>query len=226
MTSAAQFLYDFFTAKGQAQNGRDFRALYAATNELEDELNALALVGGNVKSFLALIPRIRKRLSLRANAELSKIVLPVTPGSTPSAITLEEADLGLLDLAIERTQMAGTLTPERNESIRELIAAVKEQVANDETLDPQLRLFIARALLGVEAALVEYDTTGEFKLRDALVTLFGLLRAAEATSEKPAAWREAWDKYGVPAAAGLIASIPQIALSGATLLQALGTAAS
>lgn len=132
--------------------------------------------------------------------------------------------MSLLDLAIERTQVAGQMTPERNDSIRTLLAVVKAQISKDESLDPQLRLFVARALLGVESALDEYDATGEFKLREALVTLFGLLRAAEAASSEPKPWRDAWEKYGVPATAGLIASLPQVAIGGATLLKALGGA--
>lgn len=223
MTSAAQYLYDFFMAKGEAQNRRAFRPLIEATFELEDELKSIALIGGNVKRFLALIPRIRTTLNGRANDDMSRILCRQAPGSPSQQITLADADIGLLDLAIERTAMAGTMTTERDESIRSLIAVVKEQVAKDETLDPQLRLFIARALLAVEHALAEYETTGEFKLREALINLFGLLRAAEATSETPSRWKETWDMYGAPVAVGFIASIPQLALSGATLLQALGS---
>jgi len=221
MTSAAQFLHDFFTAGAEAQNGRDFRPLFDAVSELEAELKALALTGGNVRSFLELLPRLKAELRDVSNADLTKIRTVMHSGTRGA--DLAAAELGLLDLAIERTAMESQMDTTRDESIRSLLAAIEKLVVQDESLDPQLRLFMARALQGVRIALDEYEITGEFKLRESLLTLFGLLRTAEATSEEPKQWKDAWDKYGVPASAGLIASLPQLALTSATLLAALGS---
>ncbi|WP_454113747.1 hypothetical protein [Microbacterium maritypicum] len=215
MTSAAQYLLDFFTGTEQK---RSFRVLYDATCELEDELTALALLGTKVQPYLDLIPRIRGVLNQNADSELSEMV-----NTRNGPIRLESRDAALLELAVERTAMSSEMNPDREETLRELFAEVRRLVTKDETLDPQLRLFIVRAILAAENSLDEYSITGEFSLREALVYLFGLLRTAEASSGEPSKWHDAWEKYGVPAAAGLIASIPQLALTGATVLQALGS---
>lgn len=220
MTSAAQYLLDFFKASNE-QEGASFRRLYAASCELEDELKALADIGGRVQPYLDLIPRLRIALEQQARSDLSTMSTSAAGGKRYARI--DERDLALLELAIERTELKSDMTPEREKTLRELLAAVREIVTSDESLDPQMRLFIVRAIVATENALDEYSITGEFVLRDALLNLFGLLHTAEATSDDPKRWRAAWEKYGVPATAGLIASVPQIALSGGALLQALGS---
>lgn len=215
MTGAALYLHDFFVAQ-KGQNGRAFRPLYVATCELEDQLLALATVGGRVQAFLDLIPRLREVLNQHCDAELQTMH---TPGG--AAIRLDDRDLSLLDLAIERTELDSAMTAEQEQTLRGLLDAVRDLVSEDETLDPQLRLFIVRAAASVKLAVDEYELTGDFVLRDAMLRLFGLLRTAEETSEAPKKWRDAWQKYGVPATAGLIASVPQMALTSAQIIQAL-----
>lgn len=221
MTSAAQFLHDFFTASME-QEGVVFRTLYSASCELEDELRALADIGGKVQPYLDLVPRLRLALEQNVRPDLSTMTTS-GPGGVRRFARVDERDLALLELAIERTELKSDMTPEREKTLRELLAAVRELVTSDESLDPQMRLFIVRAIIATENALDEYEITGEFVLRDALLHLFGLLHTAEATSDDPTPWRAAWEKYGVPATAGLIASIPQIALSTGAFLQALGS---
>ncbi|WP_311257168.1 hypothetical protein [Microbacterium sp. WCS2018Hpa-9] len=215
MTGAAQYLHDFFVAQ-KGQNGRAFRPLYLATCELEDQLHALATVGGRVQAFLDLVPRIREVLNQYCDQELGMMSAVGGPG-----IRLDDRDLSLLDLAIERTELDSPMSADREQTLRGLLDAVRDLVSEDETLDPQLRLFIVRAAAGVKIAVDDYEITGDFILRDALLRLFGLLRAAEETSESPTRWKDAWQKYGVPATAGLIASVPQIALTSAQIIQAL-----
>lgn len=225
MTSAAKYLYDFFTADPQTRTS--FRQLIEATNELEDELQALSTAGVKVQPFLRLLPRLRSEFYSHADQEL-KTVGPRTAGlSVGHPARLDERDLALLELAIEKTALAASeMNSQREENMRSLLDAVSKMVVSDESLDPQLRLFIARALVSVRNALDEYEITGEFRLREALLSLFGLLSTAEAQSDDATGWRKVWEKYGVPATAGLIASIPQMALTGTTLLNALGSGSS
>lgn len=215
MTGAALYLHDFFVAQ-MGQNGRAFRPLYVATCDLEDQLLALAAVGGRVQAFLDLIPRLRHVLNQNCDGDLQQMR---TSGGAP--IRLDDRDLSLLDLAIERTELDSSMTAAREQTLRDLLDAVRDLVSGDETLDPQLRLFIIRAAASVKLAVDEYDVTGDFVLRDAMLRLFGLLRTAEESSDSPKKWRDAWEKYGVPATAGLIASVPQIALTSAQIIQAL-----
>ncbi|MCI2959132.1 hypothetical protein MN032_15685 [Agromyces atrinae] len=213
MSNAAQYLYSFFTSDNQS--GTSFRELYQATCDLEDELKSLSRLGGTIAPLLEMIPRLREPLAQTYDPERDRVL-------TAGRIRVDPRDLGLLEIAIEKTSLTAEMSAEREQTLKSLLAAVRALVTSDDTLDPKLRLFIAQAVHAVERALDQYEITGEFVLRDALLQLFGLIQTAENNSDEPAKWKAAWEEYRVPVTSGLIASIPQLGLAAGSLFQALG----
>lgn len=211
MSNPAKYLAEFFERDAKDMNGEPFSRLYLATLRIDEELEALAKANVQTKPFASLTDEIRAAIGSVAGDTLGPLRVQ-NERTRYGSCQLDPRSISLLLLLAEKIDLADFATEDAVSQIGYLLAELKKATTEDESLDPQLRLFIARAILAVEKELDEFQLTGDFNLKDALLHLIGLMRVAETVSSQPARWTTVWESWGIPIVQGLIVSIPQLAL--------------
>lgn len=219
MSNPAKYLLEFLSSPGSEQQGAEFAPLFAATVEMESQLKVLAESGYSVVPFSGLARAIRTVLNSASTDDLATLIVP---SSEAPVCTLTQSEMYLLQLASERLEVDEVFDEARVKNLEDLLAWVTETVREDEGLDAHLALFITQTISAIRAELADFSITREFALRDAVIRLFGLIRAAEGASKDPSRWRDGWEKWGVPITQGLIVSLPQLAMSVPQLLKSIG----
>lgn len=221
MTDPAQLLISYFNASAAEAAKFSFRALYRATNDIEDHCALVAQARGKAPAYVKVLPTVQNALVTYHFHDFEG-----GNGWAPERIgEVSESDLGLLEWASDDFQsLANEVSDEQKEQIVKLVDAVRAAIRDDSTLDDALRVHLLKAVQHISSCLDNYEVTGTFELNTAITELLGLMRIAEETSNAKDAWASAWQTWGKPIAIGIVSSMPAASWSAvlAANVQAIG----
>ncbi|BCW75440.1 hypothetical protein NicSoilB11_17650 [Arthrobacter sp. NicSoilB11] len=130
----------------------------------------------------------------------------------------DQDTLDALDLVAHLLESQVAKVDERQRSsyldtINEIITAL----GADDTLPPELRNHIYMLASHARQCIEEYEIKGDFALQAAVERLAASVQTAMTVSKNGGAWSKFKDKFAYPTVAGLVASVPQLAIAAASL---------
>ncbi|MFC4222962.1 hypothetical protein [Lysinibacter cavernae] len=214
MSNPAEYLLNFFQLNSRDQHRWPLRPLLEACNAIDDDLATRNQLGASTDSFRKVTQYVGTALYEKATKDLQRIETAGTGGRC----TIDGPLRDLLGVLATQITPRAILNDEASACVVSLIQSVKETIRIDSSLPNELKFYMLQTITSLELELDKTALYGDFSVEDALMRLFGLIRRAEETSEKPEAWRKVWVDWGIPIVQGMIVNTPQFLLGAASLL--------
>lgn len=222
--NAATLLKDFLNT-GNTPNGMEYRYadLCAAMAEVDSAILRTAQTGGDeaedaeyAAKFLVKLWRLLNE-SFEKNGKSIRLQRSMVPLPTEYRMALRTAERIL-------ASPANTYTPERRANIRDMIGELPA-LLHELPLTRELKQYVLLLVREVEAALDEYEVTGDFKLDGAFTRLQTALNVIAATP-KPAESQSKLMNFlaekAIPCLAAVTFSAVGLAADSLTVLDYLG----